>query len=157
MFTVLFVCSGNTCRSPMAEMILKHLLKEKGLLQKIKVYSAGVHAFDDGDMSEHAKTVLAKYDIDAADFSVKRLDAEHVEKADLVLCVTKGHVAAVRAFFPKVMEKVHLLGSFASDGIDVSDPFGMGVKEYEECFWQLKDLIEKALPKIISLLKEDKR
>ena len=154
MFRVLFVCSGNTCRSPMAEMILRHLLEAKGLAEKIAVQSAGVHALDSDDMSVNAKRVLEKYAVNISVFSAKRLDKSIVEKNDLILCVTKEHVVAVNTFFSEFMEKTYLLGGFAGCGSGVADPFGLDDKEYEECFLQLKLLIEKALPKIISLTKE---
>ena len=156
MFTVLFVCTGNTCRSPMAERLLRHIAAEKGLAEKIRAISAGIFACDGAAMSVNSQVVLEKNNIDISDFQATKLTQAHIDRADLVLPMTDTHVGMIKEFFPNADDKTFTLGEFAQKGKNIPDPFGMGVNEYEKCFVELEQMIISALPRIISLAEEDK-
>ena len=128
---ILFVCTGNTCRSPMAEA----LLKSKGL-KNVNVMSAGLAAYEE-PISDNAKIALKNKGIDYSDFISKPLTLELLKEADLVFCMSESHKAALKNF-----DNVFVLGS------GISDPYGCDLFVYEEC----RDQIET---EIDALIKEE--
>lgn len=136
---ILFVCTGNTCRSPMAEAILKN----KGI-PDIEVKSAGVYAVNGQRASRFAQEVLADAVIHQEHQS-KQISAEDVEWATHILTMTESHAAAIRNFFPEYSDKVYTLKEFAGagrSGKDVLDPYGGSKADYYNTFIELKGLID---------------
>ncbi|MEN8702014.1 low molecular weight protein arginine phosphatase [Bacillus infantis] len=140
---VLFVCTGNTCRSPMAEAILKS--RE---LRGIEVKSAGVFAANGGQASAHAKQVLEEQGINHVHTS-SALTAELVEWADVILTMTSGHKWNVVSMFEGAESKTFTLTEFAGEqGGEIPDPFGGSLEIYRQTFNELKKHIEKIIIKI---------
>lgn len=141
---ILFICTGNTCRSPMAEGILRELAKEKGL--DIKVKSAGLVATEDGDISRDAISTLKDIGIDISDIRSKSVNEDLIQEADLILTMSQRHKGNLTLKYPYIREKVFLLNEYAFDmNKDVVDPFGMGRKYYEETRNEIYRAIEKIL------------
>jgi protein-tyrosine-phosphatase len=140
---VLFVCTGNTCRSPMAEA----LLKSKGL-PHVEAKSAGVFALDGSEASEHAKTVLTEKGIDVAHRS-SLLKPEDVAWATHILTMTAGHKQHVVSLFPEAADKTFTFKEFVfgQEG-DVADPFGGSVEAYRRTRDELERLIEQLVQKL---------
>ncbi|MCM3567201.1 low molecular weight protein arginine phosphatase [Neobacillus mesonae] len=143
---ILFVCTGNTCRSPMAAAILKS--KE---VDGIEVKSAGIFAASGSDASPHAKHVLENNQISYSHQSQPLTDRE-VEWADFILTMTGSHKAAIQQQYPKASEKVFTLKEFSGESadLDVIDPYGGSLKDYEDTFQELKKLIDEVIRKINS-------
>lgn len=141
---ILFICTGNTCRSPMAEGILKDLAEKRGL--DIEVRSAGLVAIDDGDISRDAISVLKDIDIDISDIKSKAIDEDLVCEADLILTMSQRHKGNLILKFPFIKDKIFLLNEYAFNmNKDIVDPFGMGRKYYEETRNEIYMAIEKIL------------
>ena len=125
---VLFVCTGNTCRSPMAEYCFAALTGNSG----IECASAGVGAFPGDPMSEMALQVLAERGIDGSAFRSRRIGDLLVANSDLILAMGQGHLREICRCFPFAAEKTVLLMDFAGGG-DVADPFGGNKEVYRRC------------------------
>ena len=129
------VCTGNTCRSPMAETLLRELVREKfGSEDAVRVLSAGVAAGIGSGASPQAVEVMGKRGLDLTGHSSQQLDDNLIEVADLILTMTRGHRAAILAAWPNMHDRVFTL---RRDGGDVTDPVGMPVETYEQCATQI--------------------
>ena len=142
---VLFVCSGNTCRSAMAEALARGYLAQKGAWGEVEVASRGLFAFEGGGASAHAVAVMEEMGLDLSAHRARRLEAADVEAADLVLAMTGQHKEMLCGLFPEEAAKVFTLAEFAGRGGDVPDPYGGTMEEYRRCAAELKELVEKAL------------
>lgn len=141
---VFFVCTGNTCRSPMAEAILK----QKGL-ENIKVKSAGIYAMDGAEMSFNAQEILNEHDIPHQHFS-KQITHEDVEWADVILTMTHAHKQAILNEFEQSYGKIYTLTEFAEQSNlgDVMDPYGGSLQVYRYTFEQLNQLIDQSIDRL---------
>ena len=132
---IVLVCTGNTCRSPMAETLLREQLRHKlGCEDAVRVLSAGVAAGLGSGASPQAIEVMGTRGLDLTGHSSRSLDDSVMNVADLVLTMTQGHRAAILAAWPEMHDRVHTL---RRDGGDISDPVGMPVEVYESCAEQI--------------------
>ncbi|PLR96616.1 low molecular weight protein arginine phosphatase [Bacillus sp. T33-2] len=143
MTRILFVCTGNTCRSPMAEALLN-----SKKIPGVEVKSAGVYAVSGSDASPNAKIVMHENQL-AHNHRSTLLTEKEVEWATLILTMTSSHKAAVVSSFPHSAGKTFTLKEFAGDknNPDIGDPFGGTVDIYRAAYYEIKEAIEKALEK----------
>jgi len=143
---ILFVCTGNTCRSPMAAVLAAKMLRAAGI--DCAVQSAGVHAAPECGASTHAITVMQEEECDLLSHRAQRVSPELVQASQLILAMTSAHSAAVLSLCPDARGKVFSLYEYAQGGQDVSDPFGGDYAVYRACATQIKDLLALCIPKI---------
>ena len=149
MKTILFICTGNICRSPMAEGLLRHITKGR-----YKVLSAGVGAVDGQAPSAHAVRACKELGIDISQQRSRMLTAQLVEKADYIFGMTHSHVDSVNLLFPQAAEKTFLLREF-DDTLDefekdISDPIGGSFETYT----YTRDQIEQGLFSLLNYLEQ---
>jgi protein-tyrosine-phosphatase len=146
---VLFVCTGNTCRSSMAEGIAREYLLKKGLTDIQLIFSAGISAFPGSPASTNAVEVMGENKIDISSHGASQLDKGTVEKADIILTMTTTHKAAIIRDFKDVKAKTFTLKEYTSNQQgDISDPFGGDLNIYRSCAEELFKLVPLALDKI---------
>jgi RpiB/LacA/LacB family sugar-phosphate isomerase len=149
MRNVLFVCTGNICRSPMAQGLFADLVRGR---RDIEVTSAGIGAVGGQPPSPHSVEVMAELGIDIRNIRSKPLMAELVRKADFIFVMTYGHLDSMLLLFPSAAEKTFLLREFETDlpvmEREVSDPIGQSREIYREC----RDQIRAALPRLLDLV-----
>jgi protein-tyrosine-phosphatase len=128
---ILFVCSGNTCRSPLAEAIAKRLASDAGRAD-IEVSSAGTHAWVGSPASDGAVLIGMERGLDLTGHRSRLLTREILDESDLILVMSPSHLARVRELSPK--SNAHLLGGFSTgvESHEVQDPFGGDLAAYRE-------------------------
>jgi protein-tyrosine phosphatase len=132
---IVLVCTGNTCRSPMAETLMREQLRNRlGSEDAVRVLSAGVAAIAGGGASPQAIEVMGHRGLDLTGHSSRPLDDAVINVADLVLTMTRGHRDAILAAWPEMHDRVFTL---RRDGGDITDPVGMPVEVYQECAEQI--------------------
>lgn len=150
-FRLLFVCTGNTCRSPMAEVIARRRVAELGW-DRVDVRSAGVAAFDGSPASGAAVRVAGAHGLDLTGHSATQLTQEEVASADLILTMSTSHLMSVTQLGSG--DRAATLTSYAG-GIDqglalvsILDPVGGPDEEYEETFGLLDELIGRVMERL---------
>ena len=138
---VLFVCTGNICRSPLAEALLRRAVEQRGL--DVTVGSAGTGAWEGAPASEGAYLVGLEHGLDLSAHRARLLSRDLVEMSDLVLTMARHHRARVDELGGG--GRVQVLGEYAgmaAADAEVGDPFGGDLEIYRETFRQLAQLID---------------
>ncbi|MGI6433884.1 MAG: low molecular weight protein arginine phosphatase [Syntrophomonadaceae bacterium] len=151
MKNILLVCSGNTCRSPMAAALLDKILQERGLNpQEYRIASAGLAAAPGWPASPEAIHAMQLEGLDISGHRSQTLNQNMVEEADVVLTMTASHRRCILDQCMQQGDKVYTLAEFAEDReADILDPFGMDEVKYIESAAEIKRLLDKIVDKMI--------
>jgi protein-tyrosine-phosphatase len=141
---IVFVCTGNTCRSPMAEVILRKLAHDRKV--SVEVQSAGLAAFPGLPPAPEAVEACREKGMDLSAHQSQPLGKDLVLGSDVILTMTSKHKEMILKKMPALEGKVEQLSKFAGDGeVDVEDPVGQSVEVYRQTRDQLEELIQKSL------------
>ncbi|MEU9308169.1 low molecular weight protein-tyrosine-phosphatase [Streptomyces sp. NPDC048256] len=155
-YRVCFVCTGNICRSPMAESVFRARVDDAGLEGLVEIESAGTGDWHEGeDADPRARSVLEEHGY-ALDHTARRFESSWFARLDLVIALDAGHLKALRLLAPtqKDAAKIRLLRSYApaaADDLDVPDPYYGGLSGFEQCL----EMVEEASTGLLAAVRDD--
>ncbi|MBB6415917.1 low molecular weight protein-tyrosine-phosphatase [Streptomyces sp. AK010] len=156
-YRVCFVCTGNICRSPMAEIVFRARVAEAGLDELVEVDSAGTGGWHEGDGADPRTVAVLKDNGYAGGHTARQFRSSWFSHLDLVIALDSGHLGALRRLAPTEQdaEKVRLLRSYdpaaGDDDLDVPDPYYGGMDGFEECL----EMVEAASVGLLAAVRED--
>ena len=153
-YRVLFVCTGNTCRSPLAVAAMKDELGEDEPF--VEVSSAGTAAAEGAGASPESIEIAARDGLDLASHRARRLTPEIANRADLVIVMERLHAAAAERL-GVLRDRVRVLSEWPEPGegeLPVSDPFGGSMEAYEECWRRIRRHVKRVVPQVREALRE---
>ncbi|SYZ73106.1 Low molecular weight protein-tyrosine-phosphatase YwlE [Candidatus Zixiibacteriota bacterium] len=151
-YRVMFVCTGNTCRSPMAEGGLRKLLENRGI-DNIEVFSSGTAAASGFPATAYAIEASRIWEADITGHHSRPLTAELIERADLILAMTPQHCYDIIRMLPEARGKIFLLKNFPAPGCEgegIADPIGGSLDMYNQTFIEIGEELGRILPDIIA-------
>ncbi|MFG3717403.1 low molecular weight protein-tyrosine-phosphatase [Streptomyces massasporeus] len=156
-YRVCFVCTGNICRSPMAEIVFRARVAEAGLDELVEVDSAGTGGWHEGDGADPRTVAVLEDNGYDGDHTARQFRSSWFSRLDLVIALDSGHLGALRRLAPteEDAEKVRLLRSYdpaaGDDDLDVPDPYYGGMDGFEECL----EMVEAASVGLLAAVRED--
>jgi protein-tyrosine phosphatase len=155
-YRVSFVCTGNICRSPMAESVFRARVEEAGLDGLVEVGSAGTGGWHEGDGADPRTVSVLEEHGYGSEHTARQFQASWFSRLDLVIALDSGHLKALRRLAPtgRDAEKVRLLRSYdpaADDDLDVPDPYYGGLDGFEECL----EMVEAASAGLLAAVREE--
>jgi protein-tyrosine-phosphatase len=156
-FQIVFVCSGNICRSPMAEGILKRILSRTKYKHLVEVKSAGTLNIENAPAAIEAIEIARQYDVPLDNHRSRALSREILSGADLVFCLALNHLEYINSNYPEFRECVFLLKQWHEKTVlsnpSIADPIGHNFEFFKKVFNQIYIEIMRVLPEIFKLLK----
>jgi protein-tyrosine phosphatase len=154
-YRVCFVCTGNICRSPMAESVFRAQVAEAGLDGLVEVDSAGTDGWHEGDGADPRTVAVLEAGGYDSGHAARQFRAPWFSRLDLVIALDSGHLKALRRLAPtqEDAEKVRLLRSYdpaVGDDLDVPDPYYGRMDDFEECL----EMVEAASPGLLAAIRE---
>ena len=152
MSTIMLVCTGNLCRSPMGMGLLRQQLAQQEMDHMHRVISTGVWAEEGRAASENAMLVMQERGINIRDHLSRPVTASLVAEADLILVMSHEHKRVIRNTWPQYAWKTFLLSEMAGKKKSVEDPYGGPIDEYRVCADIISDYIDQGMGRILELI-----
>ncbi len=161
MYQILFVCTANICRTPLAKYYLKLRVEQENLHDRIEVLSAGTWAREGAPAAEFSQVVCKENGMDASAHVSRGIDIHLMKTADLVLCMSGEQKRDLSAIFPQFRPKIFLLKEYPIQGSNefatIPDPYGRKLEKYRETFEAIKKEVDRIFPIIKEKAQEKKR
>lgn len=146
---IMFICTGNICRSAMADALMKKMAKDKN--KEIDVYSCGIFA-QDGDMPTYnAVEAMKEYNVELKNHRATNIRNSKIEDMDIILCATVSHKNNVISMYPELTNKIYTIKEYAGfdkNDLDIPDPWGYDIETYRFCASTINKCLEKIIDKI---------
>ena len=148
---VMFICTGNTCRSVMAEGLLKKMLQDRGITD-VEVYSAGLHASTGEYSTDEAIQVMQEeYDVNILNHQSVNVKNSNIKEMDLILCATHAQLTTLEYMYPEIDHKIFTIKEYAYGPDvkekDIADPWGYPIEVYRKCAKEIYEALEKIIEK----------
>jgi len=152
LYSVLFVCAANVCRSPMAEGLL-HLLTAGE--DDWRIGSAGVWALTGASASSLTIQLLSERQLDLSAHRARQVDQELLREYGVILVMEKNQREALRLAFPEFAGRIFLLSELVGEQFEIADPVGGGRAEFEATFHEIEDILKRGLPLLRKLARRE--
>lgn len=143
---IMFICTGNICRSAMAHVMLEKRAKEEN--KNIEVYSCGVFAQNGDRSTNEAIEVMKEYGINLENHRATNIRNSDIEQMDIILCATTAHKNNVINMYPNLEENIFTMKEYVEypkNDLDIKDPWGFDINTYRRCAKEIEDCIEKMM------------
>ena len=150
---VMFVCTGNICRSAIAHGLFEKKLADKKI-KNISVYSCGTQAAIGDRPTYEAKRVMEEYDVDISKHKATNIRYSKIKEMDLILCATMAHKMEVISIYPELEGKVYTMKEYVNyerqyhNSINIKDPWGYDIETYRSCAGEIDECLELLIKKI---------
>lgn len=146
MIKIMFVCTGNICRSAMADGYMQSLVNKKTNKEEMIISSCGIYAISGQKATDNAIAVMKDYGIDLTKHRAKSINDIDIQNYDIILCMTELQKECVKKLYNKISDNVYTLKEYAnnkSSYIDIDDPWGLSKDVYEDCAKEIIQNIDK--------------
>lgn len=149
---ILFICTANLCRSPMASALMKEIVRDQSNAQDWIIESAGTWGNKGYPAVEEVQMVMKDRGIDLSDHRSRIVTKEIIQTAGLILTMEKGHKEALRIEFPEYSDRIFLLSEMVGKNFEIDDPIGGPIREYEQTARLLEKTLSQGFEKITQLV-----
>lgn len=146
---VLFVCTANMCRSPMAMILFQKRLQDADVASEWQVESAGTWARDGEPAASGSRLAVEQFGLDLSAHLSRSVSLELLREFDLILTMTKSQQEALQVEFREVKDRVHMLTAMAGIAYDVPDPIGGRLSEFRESAGEIDGLLKRGFSRIV--------
>lgn len=147
---MMFICTGNICRSAMAHWLMKKKVEEKNL-QGIEIYSSGIFAMPGDVSTEEATKVMEEYGVNLKKHRATLTRNSNIQEMDIILCMTNSHKQSLIQMYPNLKDKIFTLKEYVGltkDGVEIKDPWGYDIVTYRFCAAEIDACLVKLTEKI---------
>lgn len=151
MISILFVCTGNICRSAMAHHYMQKKVKDLGIQNEFLIDSCGITAYTGDISTQNAKNAMKQYGVSLDDHRAKNISDINLDSYDYIVTMTLSHKENITYMYPKIKDKVYTLKELVNNNtndLNVSDPWGYDISTYKLCASQIVELVDKLIEKL---------
>jgi low molecular weight protein-tyrosine-phosphatase len=152
MIKVMFVCTGNVCRSPMAHYYMQKKVKDLGLENEFLISSCGTYAVTGEHATDNAIVSMKEYDVNLENHRATNIEDTDIDNYDYVITLTTRHKDNVLYHYPKLKGKVFTLKEFVLDDVkymDIDDPWGLNIIVYKDTAKEIVEYVDKLIEKLV--------
>ncbi len=150
MKSIMFVCTGNICRSPMAHWYTQYIVQKLGKQNDYLISSCGIYANDGEASTNNAKEAMLEYGVNMSNHRATNIANTNILDYDLIICMTVNHKLAILSMYPKLQGKVFTLKEYVDKDLkelDIYDPWGYDIEVYRNCAKEITQYVDRLLQK----------